>query len=90
MKLETKYNIGDRIWVVYEPIINNEYHHNQPAGELSVFDDYISSIEINKNGILYLLKDADCMDLRDEDIIEFDRKSITILNIRKLEERLFD
>ena len=30
------------------------------------------------------------INLRDEDIIEFDRKSITILNIRKLEERLFD
>ena len=69
MKIETKYNIGDRIWVVYEPIINNKYGQNQPAGEISVYADEISSIEIDEDGITYVLKDSDYTELKEDEII---------------------
>lgn len=53
MKIETKFNIGDRVWIVYE--YNKEVH---------VFSDFISDIMISKkNGcteIKYWLEYADC------------------------------
>jgi len=84
MKLETKYNIGDRVWVVYEPIINNQYHHNEPAGEINVYDDYISSININENGIQYYLKYSDYTDLVEENIILYDDTDKLINKIKEL------
>lgn len=52
MNIKTKYNIGDRVWIVYEAIINN-----QPAGEVSIYDDTICSIEIGKGrNILFIRK----------------------------------
>ena len=47
MKIETKYNIGDRVWVVYE---------NQ--GEVCVYDTEITDIFIDKNGINYYGKEG--------------------------------
>lgn len=50
MKIETKYKIGDRVWNVYEP--QTQYGL---SGEVSVYDDYICSIEINeKRNILFI------------------------------------
>lgn len=60
MKIESKYNIGDRIWVVYE---------NQ--GEVSVYEDTISEIVINENGIIYI-SGTTCIDINEEDIILYD------------------
>ena len=42
MKIETKYEIGQRIWIVYEY-----------EGEVNVFDDIIEEIIIDKNCISY-------------------------------------
>ena len=57
MNIKTKYNIGDRIWIVYEAIINNQYIHDEPAGEVSIYDDTICSIEIGKGrNILFIRK----------------------------------
>ena len=47
MKIETKYNIGDRVWVVYE---------NQ--GEVCVYDTEITDIFIDKDGINYYGKEG--------------------------------
>lgn len=47
MKIETKYNIGDKVWVVYE---------NQ--GEVCVYDTEITDIFIDKNGINYYGKEG--------------------------------
>lgn len=85
MKLETKYNIGDRIWVVYEPILNNQFHHNEPAGEISVYEDTINSIEIYDDGILYFLEVADIIEgLKEEDIILYDDTDKLINKIKEL------
>lgn len=47
MKIETKYNIGDKVWVVYE---------NQ--GEVCVYDTEITDIFIDKDGINYCGKEG--------------------------------
>ena len=47
MKIETKYNRGDKVWVVYE---------NQ--GEVCVYDTEITDIFIDKNGINYYGKEG--------------------------------
>lgn len=84
MNIKTKYNIGDRVWIVNEPIINNEYVHDMPAGEVSLYDDYISSIEINKEGTFYLLKYSDCIDLKDDEIILYHETDKLLAKIQKM------
>lgn len=84
MNIKTKYNIGDRVWIVHEPIINNEYVQNEPAGEVSMYDDYICSIEINKEGTFYLLKYSDCIDLKEDEIILYHETDKLLAKIQKL------
>ena len=84
MNIKTKYNIGDRVWIVYEAIINNQYINNKPAGEVSVYDDTISSIEIGKEGIVYLLKNADFVDLKEDEIILYNETDKLLAKIQKL------
>ena len=47
MKIETKYEIGQHIWIVYE--------HN---GEVCVFDDEITEICVDKDGVGYWCKES--------------------------------
>ena len=84
MNIKTKYNIGDRVWVVYEPILNNNHYHNEPAGEISIYDDVISSMEINKNGVFYLLEKADCVDLKEDEIILYHEIDKLLAKIQKM------
>lgn len=84
MNIKTKYNIGDRVWIVYEARINNQYIHNEPAGEVSVYDDAICSIEIGKQGTFYLLEKTDCMDLKEDEIILYDETDKLLNKIQEL------
>ena len=43
MKVETEYNIGDKVWVVYEC-----------NGEVNVYSDIIDSIMVTEEGIIML------------------------------------
>lgn len=47
MNIRTKYDLGQAVWVIYE--------HN---GEICVYDDIITEICIDKDGIGYWLKTA--------------------------------
>lgn len=61
MKIETKFNIGDRVWIVYE------YKR-----EVNVYSDEIDSIVIEKGGrLLIWFKDSDAMDVYEEELIEY-------------------
>lgn len=61
MKIETKFNIGDRVWIVYEY-----------KGEVNVYSDEIDSIVIEKGGrLLIWFKDSDAMDVYEEELIEY-------------------
>jgi len=84
MNIKTKYEIGDRVWVVYEPIINNQHFHNEPTGEVAMYDDVISSIEIHKDEIFYLLEKADCVDLKEDEVILYHETDKLLAKIQKL------
>lgn len=84
MNIKTKYNIGDRVWIVYEAIVNNQYIHNQPAGEVSVYDDTICSIEIGKEETFYLLEKTDYIDVKEDEIILYNETDKLLAKIQKL------
>ena len=48
MKIETKYNIGDKVWIVYEANTPNGL-----SGEVSVYDAVIESITADSEGVYY-------------------------------------
>lgn len=88
MKIETKYNIGDHIWVIYEPIINNEYYHNKSAGEISIYDAYIDSISKYKDDLMYFCNDGNYTELHEEDIILYDETDKLVAKIKKMMESI--
>lgn len=59
MEIKTKYNIGQHIWVVYERY-----------GEVMVYDSTISSIDIDKEGYTYFVKEG--QDYPEEQIIPYE------------------
>ena len=71
MKLETKYDIGQHIWVVYED-----------KGVVSVYDDYIGWISY-EDSLIYGLKES-CNDLNEEEIILYEDTEKLIEKIQKL------
>jgi len=83
MKIETKYNVGDHIWVVYEPEINNEYYKDEPAGEITLYDAVISNINISDEGIEYWLKDIDA-EAKEEDVILYSDTCGLVERIKEL------
>ena len=84
MKIETKYNIGDHIWVIYEARINNEYCRNMPTGEISIYDAYIDSISKYKDGLMYFCNDGNYTELHEEDIILYEETDKLVAKIKEL------
>lgn len=75
MKFESKYEIGDRVWVVYEAY-----------GEACVYDDYIDEICVNENKeIYYILKEV-CMDIAEENLIPYEDTETLINKIKEITE----
>ena len=74
MQINTKYNIGDRVWVVYEPVNKNGY-----TGEVSVYDTYIDNINIDKDELLY--SDDYYTELKEDDVILYEEKDKLINKI---------
>ena len=73
MQIKSKYDIGQRIWVVYE---------NQ--GEVSVYDDYIDEICVNnEKQIYYILKNA-CIDREEKDIILYEETETLVKKIKEI------
>ena len=71
MKINTKYEIGQRVWVFYK---------NQ--GEASVYDDYIDEICVNnQKQIYYILKNA-CIDRVEEEIVLYEDKETLVEKIK--------
>ena len=83
MKLETKYEIGQKIWIVYSN-----------RGEVCIYDDKISEIARNKSHMYYITETA-CIELEEDEIIPYENtiqlleKIIeTMKNIHKEEETI--
>ena len=71
MEIKTKYNIGDRVWVVYED-----------RGEVSVYDTVIDSISCEKDGISYFTKELN--DYSEEILIPYEEKDKLLERIEKV------
>ena len=76
MTIQTKYEIGQRVWIVYE---NN--------GEVCIYDDYIDEICVNKNGAYYMLKEA-CIDHTEKDIVLYDDTEKLVEKIKQTMENI--
>lgn len=75
MQIKSKYEIGQRIWVVYE---------NQ--GEVSVYDDYIDEICVNNKKIYYILKNT-CIDEEEKDIVLYEDTETLVQKIKEILEK---
>ena len=71
MKIETKYNIGDRVWIVYES-----------QGEVCVYDTEILEIGYDKDGINYYTKE--CNDYEEDFLIPYNKKEELLKRIETL------
>ena len=72
MKIQTKYEIGDRVWIIYEN-----------KGEVCVYDDYIDEIFVNDEGINYMLREA-CIDGKEENIILYEDTDKLVEKIKRI------
>ena len=74
MKIQTKYEIGDKVWIVYEN-----------RGEACVYDDYIDEIFVNDEGINYMLREA-CIDGKEENIIPYEDTDKLVEKLKQIME----
>ena len=72
MTIKTKYEIGQRVWIIYE---------NQ--GEACIYDDYINEICIGENGLYYMVKEA-CIDRAEEDIVLYEDTDKLVEKIKQI------
>lgn len=87
MQIKTKYNIGDRVWVVKEAdYYNTETRKREFAGVLEVFDDYIESIQLYNEGVIYVLRQADMLELYEHEVILYDNKEGLVKKIEEVME----
>lgn len=74
MEIKTKYEIGQRVWIVYE---------NQ--GEACVYDDYIAEIGVDDKKIYYILENA-CIDIGEEEIVLYEDTDKLVEKIKQIME----
>ncbi len=80
MKIETKFNIGDRVWIAYE--------YN---GEINIYSDEIESMIIEKGGkILAFFKNSDTFDTYEDDLILYDDTNALIERIKRLDNKIIE
>ena len=85
MQIKTKYNIGDRVWVVKEAdYYNTETRKRELAGVLEVFDDYIESIQVYNEGVIYTLQQADMLELFEHEVILYEDKKGLVEKIEEI------
>lgn len=77
MKIETEYNIGDKVWVVYEG-----------KGEVSVYSDIIDSIVGTSEGVRIWLKESCDCDLTEDDIILYEDTEALVDKIMELDNKI--
>lgn len=65
MKIETKYEIGTHIWMIFE---------NQNQSELEVFDTYITGVTAEKDGWFYNADKENWFEIQEKDIILYEDK----------------
>ena len=72
MTIQTKYEIGQRVWIAYEN-----------KGEVCVYDDIIAEIGVDDNRIYYILENA-CIDISEEDIVLYEDTDKLVEKIKQI------
>ena len=78
MVIQTKYEIGQRVWIAYEN-----------KGEVCVYDDYIDEICMGENGLYYMIKEAG-IDYTEEDIVSYDDTDKLVEKIKQTMQEIRD
>lgn len=73
MQIKAKYEIAQRVWVVYE---------NQ--GEVSVYDDYIDEICVNNEKKIYYILKNDCIDREEDEIVLYEDTETLLKKIKEI------
>ena len=76
MKIETKYNIGDKVWIVYEARLSNGL-----SGEVSVYDAEVESITVDSEGLYY---NTQYCDHKEDEIVPYEDKEALVTKIQEL------
>ena len=71
MKIETKYEVGTHIWVVYD--------HDKEA---YVYDTHIEAISFDKDGLMYFT--TECIELSENEIILYEDEETLIKRIKEI------
>ena len=74
MTIQTKYEIGQRVWIAYEN-----------KGEVCVYDDYIDEICISESGLYYMLKEAS-IDQTEPNIVLYENTDKLVEKIKQIME----
>ena len=78
MKIETKFSIGDRIWVVYEH-----------RGGVYVYSDEIDSMMIEgDNKVTLYLKNSDTLGICERDVFEYNDIDGLMNKIKELDDKI--
>ena len=76
MFIQTKYEIGQRVWIAYEN-----------KGEVCVYDDYIDEICISESGLYYMLKEAS-IDETEANIVLYENTDKLVEKIKQTMEEI--
>ncbi len=76
MDIKTKYNIGDKIWIVYES-----------NGKICILSDIIESYLISEDETIIYLKDSDCVDLKEDDVILYNDAEALMKKIMEIDKQ---
>lgn len=76
MRIQTKYEIGQRVWIVYEH-----------QGEACVYDDYIDEICVNEHGLYYMLKESS-IDVIETNIVLYEDTDKLVGKIKQIMEEI--
>jgi uncharacterized protein with PhoU and TrkA domain len=85
MEIKTKYNIGDRVWIIYESSYYSEFkHENVLTGEISLYDAKIVNTIIDEKGIVYTCDDENYTEIDEKDIILYEDKETLVNKIKEV------
>lgn len=90
MKIETKYNIGDRIWIVYENTIRDMNNNFVLSGEINLFDTTISEITVHNNGFEYYPEEGEFEGIEEKDIILYEDRKKLLATIFELMDKIHE
>lgn len=88
MDIKTRYNIGDRVWIVYENTTRDINNNLVLTGEVSLYDTTISEISIVKDGFEYYCDEGEYEGIEEKDIILYEDRKKLLATIYELMDKI--